>query len=159
MQATIHNEFLTLTVDTHGAEAVSLKNAAGEELLWQADPAIWKRHAPILFPWTRKEGKLLTAPQMKAFKNSLNFAVNSSLMDAMNIDWDTATYDTPALQNIQTALDIYHANPALAGSVFNSSTLRDISALSSLSQVEDGISYHSEEGFDIRIGNLYQIRL
>ena len=54
MQATIHNEFLTLTVDTHGAEAVSLKNAAGEELLWQADPAIWKRHAPILFPWTGK---------------------------------------------------------------------------------------------------------
>ena len=54
MQATIHNEFLTLTVDTHGAETVSLKNAAGEEMLWQADPAIWKRHAPILFPWTGK---------------------------------------------------------------------------------------------------------
>mgnify|MGYP002240458002 CR=1 FL=1 len=54
MQATIHNEFLSLTVDTHGAEAVSLKNAAGEELLWQADPAVWKRHAPILFPWTGK---------------------------------------------------------------------------------------------------------
>ena len=54
MQATIHNEFLTLTVDTHGAEAVSLKNTAGEELLWQADPAVWKRHAPILFPWTGK---------------------------------------------------------------------------------------------------------
>ena len=47
MQATIHNEFLTLTVDTHGAEAVSLKNAAGQEMLWQADPAVWKRHAPI----------------------------------------------------------------------------------------------------------------
>ena len=43
MQATIHNEFLTLTVDTHGAEAVSLKNAAGEEMLWQADPAVWGR--------------------------------------------------------------------------------------------------------------------
>ena len=54
MQATIHNEYLTLTVDTHGAEAVSLKNAAGEELLWQADPAVWERHAPILFPWTGK---------------------------------------------------------------------------------------------------------
>ncbi len=38
MQATIHNEFLTLTVDTHGAEAVSLKNTAGEEMIWQADP-------------------------------------------------------------------------------------------------------------------------
>lgn len=54
MQATIHNDFLTLTVDTHGAEAVSLKNATGEELLWQADPAVWARHAPILFPWTGK---------------------------------------------------------------------------------------------------------
>ena len=54
MQATIHNEFLILTVDTHGAEAVSLKNAAGQEMLWQADPAVWKRHAPILFPWTGK---------------------------------------------------------------------------------------------------------
>ncbi len=29
MQATIHNEFLTLTVDTHGAEAVSLKKRGG----------------------------------------------------------------------------------------------------------------------------------
>ena len=54
MQASIRNEFLTLTVDTHGAEAVSVKNAAGEEMLWQADPAVWGRHAPILFPWTGK---------------------------------------------------------------------------------------------------------
>ena len=23
-------------------------------MLWQADPAVWKRHAPILFPWTGK---------------------------------------------------------------------------------------------------------
>ena len=37
MQATIHNEFLTLTADTHGAEAVSVRNAAGQEMLWQAD--------------------------------------------------------------------------------------------------------------------------
>ena len=36
MQAVLRNEFFTLTVDTLGAEAVSLKNAAGEEVLWQA---------------------------------------------------------------------------------------------------------------------------
>ena len=47
MQATIHNEFLTLTVDTHGAEAVSLKNTAGEELLWQADPVEAPRPHPV----------------------------------------------------------------------------------------------------------------
>ena len=50
MQAVLRNEFFTLTVDTLGAEAVSLKNAAGEEVLWQADPEVWPRHAPILFP-------------------------------------------------------------------------------------------------------------
>ena len=33
MQAVLRNDFLTLTVDTHGAEAVSLKNDAGEEVL------------------------------------------------------------------------------------------------------------------------------
>ena len=54
MQATIHNEFLTLTADTHGAEAVSVRNAAGQEMLWQADTSVWGRHAPILFPWTGK---------------------------------------------------------------------------------------------------------
>lgn len=52
MKTTINNEFLALTVDTHGAEMVSLKNAAGEELIWQGDPALWNRHAPVLFPWT-----------------------------------------------------------------------------------------------------------
>ena len=81
MQATIHNEFLTLTVDTHGAEAVSLKNAAGQEMLWQADPAVWKRHAPILFPWTGKlpggtfevNGKTYTCTKLPEYmQNILN---------------------------------------------------------------------------------------
>ncbi len=54
MQATIHNEALTLTVDTFGGEAVSVKNAAGEEMLWGAEKEVWGRHAPILFPWTGK---------------------------------------------------------------------------------------------------------
>ncbi len=54
MQAIIQNDYLTLTVDTHGAEAVSLKNATGQEMLWKGDKAVWGRHAPILFPWTGK---------------------------------------------------------------------------------------------------------
>ena len=51
MQATIHNELLTLTADTLGAEMVSVKNHNGEEMLWSGDPAAWAGHAPILFPW------------------------------------------------------------------------------------------------------------
>lgn len=54
MNATIQNEFLTLTVADKGAEVISVKNAAGQEMIWQADPSVWGRHAPILFPWTGK---------------------------------------------------------------------------------------------------------
>jgi galactose mutarotase-like enzyme len=46
----IQGEGLTATVKADGAELVSLKDARGAELLWQADPAWWPRHAPILFP-------------------------------------------------------------------------------------------------------------
>lgn len=55
MQYTIENEYLRLTVDTRGAEAVSVVNkATGAEMLWCGDPAVWGRHAPILFPYTGK---------------------------------------------------------------------------------------------------------
>lgn len=54
MQTSIRNQYLTLTVDTLGAEAVSVLNNRGEEMLWQADKSVWGRHAPILFPWTGK---------------------------------------------------------------------------------------------------------
>lgn len=54
MKTSIKNQYLTLTVDTHGAEPVSVLNNRGEEMLWQADRSVWGRHAPILFPWTGK---------------------------------------------------------------------------------------------------------
>ena len=62
MQYSIENDILRLTVDSHGAEPVSvIHKPTGAELLWQADPAVWNRHAPILFPYTGKltGGKML----------------------------------------------------------------------------------------------------
>jgi galactose mutarotase-like enzyme len=45
----IGSDRLSATIAAAGAELVSLKDAAGEELLWQAGPE-WPRHAPVLFP-------------------------------------------------------------------------------------------------------------
>lgn len=43
------NGILTVNVKEHGAELSSIiKN--GTEYLWQADPAFWGRHSPVLFP-------------------------------------------------------------------------------------------------------------
>lgn len=48
----IENEFMKIAVSDHGAELSSIYDKKREkELLWQADPAFWNRHAPILFPF------------------------------------------------------------------------------------------------------------
>ena len=48
---TIHNEALTATFSTLGAELQSLRDAQGVVRLWQGDPAWWAGRAPILFPF------------------------------------------------------------------------------------------------------------
>ena len=52
MEYLLENEFLQVRVSSLGAELVSVKaKHDGRELLWQADSAVWGRHAPILFPY------------------------------------------------------------------------------------------------------------
>ena len=46
---TIKRGGLTAAVDSMGAQLTSL-NLNGNEYLWQADPAFWGKHAPVLFP-------------------------------------------------------------------------------------------------------------
>lgn len=51
MNFKIDNDFLTIEIHTKGAELISIKTKAEElQYLWQADPIVWGRHAPILFP-------------------------------------------------------------------------------------------------------------
>lgn len=46
----LESEQLAVTISDRGAEMHSLLDHDGNETLWQADPAIWGRHAPHLFP-------------------------------------------------------------------------------------------------------------
>lgn len=51
MAYSIENEQLSIQIQTHGAELISVKNkATKQEYIWQADPKVWARHAPVLFP-------------------------------------------------------------------------------------------------------------
>lgn len=51
MDYTIENNMLKVTISTKGAEIVSVKGIhTGHEYMWQADPKVWGRHAPVLFP-------------------------------------------------------------------------------------------------------------
>jgi galactose mutarotase-like enzyme len=48
---TLSNDFLTLTLDSKGAELTGISDPrTGTSYLWNAEPSVWGRHAPVLFP-------------------------------------------------------------------------------------------------------------
>lgn len=54
----LKNDILAVLVKEHGAELASIRKGS-TEYLWQADPAFWGRHSPVLFPivgsvWDKK---------------------------------------------------------------------------------------------------------
>ncbi len=72
MDYSIKNEYLKVTVTTYGAQLKSvIRKCDGVEHMWQADPAVWGFHAPILFPHAGKvvdgvieaKGQTFQAPQ------------------------------------------------------------------------------------------------
>lgn len=83
---TIENEELKVQVSDHGGELVSIvKKATGQEYLWNADPAFWSRHAPVLFPFVgglknktyRYQGKDYTLGQ-HGFARDMDFELVSN---------------------------------------------------------------------------------
>ena len=94
----LNNATYAVAVNEHGAELSSFKNTVTNlEYIWQADPAVWARHAPVLFPIVGKlrngeyhfGGQTYKLPQHgiardlnfrleEQTSNSLTFALNSS---------------------------------------------------------------------------------
>lgn len=50
MLITIKNNNVSATIDTMGAQLISLKDNKNTEYIWQRNPDIWKNCSPILFP-------------------------------------------------------------------------------------------------------------
>jgi len=51
MMEQLANEKYIIEVKAHGAELSSFRNTQHNlEYIWQADPNVWSRHAPVLFP-------------------------------------------------------------------------------------------------------------
>ena len=52
---TLENDELLVTVARHGAELTRIYDKkADREVLWRAEPSVWDRHAPVLFPFVGK---------------------------------------------------------------------------------------------------------
>ncbi|MBQ6122289.1 MAG: hypothetical protein IJI59_11190 [Clostridia bacterium] len=73
----IENERLRISVADLGAELTAVYDKARQaERLWNADPAVWNRHAPILFPFVGKvmDGKYRIGDREYAMKTQHGFA-------------------------------------------------------------------------------------
>ena len=46
---TIQNQHLSVSIDSYGAQLMSIRSGS-TEYLWQGDPTYWKDRAPVLFP-------------------------------------------------------------------------------------------------------------
>ena len=74
---TLENDDLLVTVARHGAELTRIYDKkAGREILWGADPAVWDRHAPVLFPFVGKcyEGRYIHEEKEYAMPTQHGFA-------------------------------------------------------------------------------------
>lgn len=54
MQYTLKNTRLEATIESFGAELISLRDGEGKDYLWYGDSAFWGRHSPVLFPFVGK---------------------------------------------------------------------------------------------------------
>lgn len=86
---TLANDYLTIRISSQGAELSSIRtNDTHKEYLWQADPAFWKRHSPVLFPivggvWNneyRNEGTIYPLSQ-HGFARDKDFTLVSETED------------------------------------------------------------------------------
>ena len=73
----LENEALRVTIADAGAELISVTDKeTGRERIWTADPRIWNRHSPILFPFVGKvtDGKYRVNGREYAMKTQHGFA-------------------------------------------------------------------------------------
>ncbi|WP_057936486.1 aldose 1-epimerase family protein [Algoriphagus resistens] len=99
MNFTLESTDLSVKINPVGMELSSIQSkTTGLEYLWQADPAIWKGHAPVLFPivgalkggYTTINGKKYEMPKHGLVRNSskpkLISHTNTTL--ALRLTWD-----------------------------------------------------------------------
>ncbi len=112
MNHILKNDRLTVTVSEYGAELQSVR-LDGTERLWQADPAVWGEHSPILFPFVGriKEGKYTFDGKEYPGEGPHGFARKSTFTLAEKTDKSitlrlTDSAETKALYPFSFVLDI-----------------------------------------------------
>ena len=112
----LENESLRIGVADAGAELSSVYDKENEaERLWGADPAVWNRHAPILFPFVgrvyrktyRVDGKEYSMTTQHGFARDLDFVCTEESAESV-CHVLTATEGTKAVYPWDFRLQVRH---------------------------------------------------
>lgn len=129
MSVTLSSPHLQAQISTLGAELVSLRDDAGNDLLWDGDPAFWTGRSPLLFPIVGRlrDDKALIDGRSYPMKQH-GFA-RTSTFDIVDVDAQScrlrlsASNATKELYPFDFRLDVtYHIKEAeliFTASVFN----------------------------------------
>lgn len=92
MDFTLRSDCLTVEVEAQGAQLKHIRMSDGVERLWQGDPHIWARRAPILFPiiGRLREGRYTMAGEehtisMHGFARDLPFTPTRQEPDSLTL--------------------------------------------------------------------------
>ena len=105
MEFILENAYLKVTVTDWGAQVKSvIHKRDGVEHIWQADPAVWGYHAPILFPYCGKlrDGKLthngveIPSPAQHGFARTATHRLRRHTPDMVELEL-TETAETMAV--------------------------------------------------------------
>lgn len=120
MMVTIQSDALTVDIDSLGAQLASIRTKDGEEYLWQGNPDIWARRAPILFPFIGRlkdstyqlQGTPYTI-STHGFARDMEFAVTEQEADRVSFQLT----DTPQTQQVYPFAFTLTVTYALKGTV------------------------------------------
>lgn len=80
MNYTIENQYLTIEISSRGGELRSVRDAEGNEYLWQGDPASWEESGPNLFPYIGRTTRQTYTYQGKEYHMPLHgFLIGSEM--------------------------------------------------------------------------------
>lgn len=124
----LENDRLAITVDDHGAELIRIYDKQQDrDVLWEADPRFWARHAPILFPnvgkYHQKHGVCSLTDNMfetdaRIFDNQFDWAAKGGAPFVCLEPWMGRTDNYGFTGDISTKPGI---NALQAGDVFTAS--------------------------------------
>ena len=134
----LRSDALAATIDPHGAELHSLTDAAGCELMTDADPRFWSGRAPLLFPIVgrlagdtlRVDGRAYTMKQ-HGFARRRDFAVTAAAEDraVFTLSDDAETRAAfPFAFRLDVAFALAGATLSIDVAVHNPDAARDLPA-------------------------------